>query len=982
MQAHPTNWQSLLSTSHFTEYKYVIDGVDYLDSDIQGTPSILKPLMDRPCIGRCCSGTVTLSVLSKPNVTIPKAATVNVYTRLSSADGNTKTSWIEQGKYYVSKRSRNAGRINLTCRDRMLKASVPYLEHTQITQWPATMEYVVNEIAAIMEVNIDLRTVIQTGADYMVDRPNEDTLMSEVLAHIAAAHFGNFIMSETGKLRLVPFIDESRTVCQAISTNYKSYTPISQQKKISRITLADNAGNEFTAGNDAGIELYADCMYATQNIVDAAAEFGFLIVRDNRLSGVKGSFSGHTITIDNEGYVENKTLYLEAYGGANSFIPYRLLGAYIDPCLELGDKISISYKGETIELILASMTIRCNKYFNSDVSFEMEEDDEDEFPYTDLKELEAERAVSTHKTYFGNVINREEGFVSKRIEDGNEVARLIANADAFAMQQLISGEWIDRIYFDAAEGKYHITGEVKIDGVIVAADLAGSGTTVINGDNITTGIIRSVNDKIVIDLNNGTITIDADDVAEMLKVIENRLTLLASSQMFTKAGDSEAYSPSSITLTAATAGTFTDYKWYKEDVLISGATRNTITISPSDITGRASTYKVVCTDQNGNTYTALMTIAKVSDGGIGEDGNSTALVYLYKRSATAPSIDWSSDLVYSFSEKSLTSVPSGWSATIPDGSYPLYVTAATAFGNTDTVILRPADWATPSAMAKSGLNSATIFLYQRASSSPSLPTGDITYTFATGVATGSLGSWRQMIPLSDGNPCYVIQASAVSSNDTDVIASSEWSIPTVFVEDGTSIESIIAQYYLSTSDVTPTGGEWSTTVPAYVDGYYIWTRNLIEETDGSEFTTTPVLDNALNNLGSQVSACQTAIQINKDNIQMNTDYYTQLNGQVAEINHYITTGIVGYDSGGDPIFGVKIGRTDLTSAFKSMFTATALEFYEADELTTFLTNRKLNTNTIRVSKFELVEQENMSDPSAVDWQITLDNGFSVKYVGA
>ena len=102
---------------------------------------------------------------------------------------------------------------------------------------------------------------------------------------------------------------------------------------------------------------------------------------------------------------------------------------------------------------------------------------------------------------------------------------------------------------------------------------------------------------------------------------------------------------------------------------------------------------------------------------------------------------------------------------------------------------------------------------------------------------------------------------------------------------------------------------------------------------------------------------------------------------LSALNDYIQTGNIGADSSGDPIFGVKIGKKDLETAFKSVFTATALEFYESDELTTFLSNRKLNTNTIRTAMLELVAQSNMANADSVDWQVTLDNGFTIRYVG-
>ena len=98
-----------------------------------------------------------------------------------------------------------------------------------------------------------------------------------------------------------------------------------------------------------------------------------------------------------------------------------------------------------------------------------------------------------------------------------------------------------------------------------------------------------------------------------------------------------------------------------------------------------------------------------------------------------------------------------------------------------------------------------------------------------------------------------------------------------------------------------------------------------------------------------------------------------------DLLQYIQVGNIGTVA--NPQYGVKIGKVDLASAFKSVFTATALEFYENNVRTAFLSNQKLNANTLRAAALELVESANMADETAIDWLITLDNGFAVKYVG-
>ena len=189
-----------------------------------------------------------------------------------------------------------------------------------------------------------------------------------------------------------------------------------------------------------------------------------------------------------------------------------------------------------------------------------------------------------------------------------------------------------------------------------------------------------------------------------------------------------------------------------------------------------------------------------ANGKDGTDGRNSAVVYLYKRAESA-TIDWTNDLIYNFDTKSITNVPKGWYEEIPSGTAPIFVTAATASSNTSNDSIPSSEWATPVILAQNGqngqdgapgtdgtngLNTASIFLYKRAATDTGLtkPTANLTYTFATGEISGNLAGWSRTIPASDGNPCFSIQATAVSSEVTDTILPSEWSSIVKLVEDG------------------------------------------------------------------------------------------------------------------------------------------------------------------------------------------------------
>lgn len=182
------------------------------------------------------------------------------------------------------------------------------------------------------------------------------------------------------------------------------------------------------------------------------------------------------------------------------------------------------------------------------------------------------------------------------------------------------------------------------------------------------------------------------------------------------------------------------------------------------------------------------------DGAPGANGTNVATIRLYKRATTAPSIDWSNNLTYNFATNQLASVPTGWSESVPDGDGDLYATAATASTTASTYIIAPNKWGTPVCITRNGLSTAAVFLYARANTSTVLtkPTQTLDYSFPTGILsrggqTGPtvLGDWSQEIPASNGNPCFVIQATAVSeSGQTDTIEPREWSDISKLVSDG------------------------------------------------------------------------------------------------------------------------------------------------------------------------------------------------------
>ena len=82
-----------------------------------------------------------------------------------------------------------------------------------------------------------------------------------------------------------------------------------------------------------------------------------------------------------------------------------------------------------------------------------------------------------------------------------------------------------------------------------------------------------------------------------------------------------------------------------------------------------------------------------------------------------------------------------------------------------------------------GTNTATIFLYRRATFAPAVPTAPLTYTFATTGLDGDLAGWSRTAPAGP-EPLYVTAATATATTATDAIATGEWAAPVIQSRDG------------------------------------------------------------------------------------------------------------------------------------------------------------------------------------------------------
>lgn len=109
---------------------------------------------------------------------------------------------------------------------------------------------------------------------------------------------------------------------------------------------------------------------------------------------------------------------------------------------------------------------------------------------------------------------------------------------------------------------------------------------------------------------------------------------------------------------------------------------------------------------------------------------------------------------------------------------------------------------------------------------------------------------------------------AAKNKEGSILATAEVTVTHVLDgtggEPGVSATAIEEQFYLSTSDTTPTGDNWQTVCPTWSSGKYIWSRYKCSWSDGHVTYTTPTLATGLNTANTTASSANSTANVAKD----------------------------------------------------------------------------------------------------------------------
>lgn len=372
MQQHSETWSRIVANGDFRlETVAVIDGVEY--STITA-PIITNGLLSDKSlsVGNCVSGTLEFSVMT--NDPIAKSAQVVIKSRVT--DETTYSEWLEFGTFWVDHRtvdeSLDEKLTTLVCFDAMLKGNQPYVDNSQAMEWPKPMTTVVARIAEQMGVQVDSRTVIRTGTDYVVTKPNDDTTLLDILRWIGQLHGGNWTITQQNKLRLVPLVSAPSETFYVVDEN---------QRRILTPEGDNLAWKPFENDVSEGVDyINVPVILGDVTTSDASSKqsvTGVSITVDSETTYAAGTDAGIVLAFENPYATQNICDNLFAQVNGTTYAAFEVTKAVYDPTVELGD---LMYAGSLVQGVIYNTVQRYDIMYQADVSAPGEEELDSEYP--------------------------------------------------------------------------------------------------------------------------------------------------------------------------------------------------------------------------------------------------------------------------------------------------------------------------------------------------------------------------------------------------------------------------------------------------------------------------------------------------------------------------------------------------------------------------------------------------------------------------
>lgn len=206
MQTVSELYRALYNAGADMEIRADIAGVSYYMNDTLISVRTRPRLFGKaPTVGSVTVGELNMSVLADTD-SIPRASKIELYARLT--DGTRYSEWIRKGVFFIHTRKydRQSGVLTIHGYDALAKAGADFAQSGDQGRWPMADIAAVDEICRRIGVSLDSRTRAILTRRYLVQYPGygEDAYsLRDTLGFVGSMYAGNWIIADTGELRLV-----------------------------------------------------------------------------------------------------------------------------------------------------------------------------------------------------------------------------------------------------------------------------------------------------------------------------------------------------------------------------------------------------------------------------------------------------------------------------------------------------------------------------------------------------------------------------------------------------------------------------------------------------------------------------------------------------------------------------------------------------------------------------------------------------------
>ena len=446
-------WRQLVGTAR-RKVSVVISGTNYrqeYDESEISSAFVSGRTFDAPSVGNATARQLDITFLPKKDengavIEIPRMAKIEVYVSLVSERAATES--IKKGVFFIDTRSTDttSGWMTAQCFDCALLMEQA-LAQSESESIPYTTTGLMNLIAGKIGAEIDNRSVMPPYMleDEMDDRRAKYMTMRQVAGYVAGLYGGNWIVTDEGKLYLLPLAKSPAEGETAIAVNASNAAGIYVSP-----ALPAWSGVKFT--------------YKGKTIASAGDESG-------RVMEIENPWASATIAANLLKSVNSLAYY-----------PYEATDAVIDPAVEMGDFVSVDGATRRIFAMSGSLDGLCAV----DVSAPAERDIDHEFPRSEALKKADERAVEDALEDWTDDLNdpeRKPGdntsadkldeYTDGRIEGALEDVRLIGDTSVApdgvvtnTVELNVGGESHGKAQF-IISGSLSVSGQISADALYV-----------------------------------------------------------------------------------------------------------------------------------------------------------------------------------------------------------------------------------------------------------------------------------------------------------------------------------------------------------------------------------------------------------------------------------------------------------------------------------------------------------------------------------